>query len=381
MKMKNNKQKILHIITLSNWGGAQRICFDLVTNLDKEKFQVEVAVRPGGILVDKLKEKGIPVHQVDSLKREISPLNDLKALFSLYRLIRKGKYDIVHCHSTKAGILGRIAAKLAGVKKIYFTAHGWGFYNQEEYGWAQKLIIFLEKISAKCSTKIICVSEQGKKDGVKRKIAKENKFLVTKNGICWKEKITKEEAKKKMNAKTNEIVTGMVGRLAYQKDPLMFLEVGKEIIKKFPKTKFILIGDGPLMKECKDFVKENELEKTVFLLGEKPPGETRELLTGLDIFVLTSKFEGLPLTVVEAMFAGLPIIATNVGGISEVVKNEVGGFLINPPSREKLIEKISYLIKNPLERRKMGQKNRKFAKENLTLEKMVEEYENLYSQC
>jgi len=117
--------KILHIITLSKWGGAQRVCYDVVTNLNRDKFLVEVACKPAGILVEKLREKGIKVYEIPSFRREICLIEDLKTLFSLYKLIKEKKYDIVHCHSTKAGFLGRVAAKLAGVKKIYFTVHGW----------------------------------------------------------------------------------------------------------------------------------------------------------------------------------------------------------------------------------------------------------------
>lgn len=178
--------KILHIITLSKWGGAQRVCYDVVTNLNRDKFLVEVACKPAGILVEKLREKGIKVYEIPSFRREICLIEDLKTLFSLYKLIKEKKYDIVHCHSTKAGFLGRVAAKLAGVKKNYFTVHGWGFYNKQEYGWATKLLIFLEKVAARCSTKIICVSENDKNEGIKNKIAKENKFLIIRNGIDWK---------------------------------------------------------------------------------------------------------------------------------------------------------------------------------------------------
>lgn len=371
-------KKILQIITLSEWGGAQRVCFDLAINLNKEKFQVEVACKSKGILIKKLKEKKIKVYEVPYFQREISLINDIKTFFSLYRIIKKGHYSIVHCHSTKAGILGRIAAKLAGVKKIYFTVHGWGFYNQEEYDWAQKLLIFLERIAAKCSTKIICVSENDKKEGIKRKIAKEDKFLVIKNGIRWEIKGSREGARKKLKIRENELIFGMVGRFAYPKNPILFLKAAKEMIKNYSRTKFTLIGGGPLLKECQNFVKENKLENNIFLLGKKIPEETWEILLGFDIFVLASKFEGLPLTIIEAMFTGLPVIATNVGGVNELVKNNKNGFLIKPNSIKELIQKMIYFIEHSIERKKMGGNGQKIAKENFTLDKMVESYEKLY---
>lgn len=370
--------KVLHIITLSEWGGAQRVCYDLATNLNKDKFLVEVACKPGGILVKKLKEKDIKVYEIPSFRREILPLSDFKTLISLYRLMKKRKYDIVHCHSTKAGILGRIAAKLAGVRKIYFTAHSWGFYNLEEYGWARRLLIFLEKIAAKCSTKIICVSKNTKQEGLKRKIAKEDKFLVIRNGISFEVNSNKEKAREKLKIGKEDIIFGMIGRFAYPKDPVFFIKVASKIVKNYPQAKFILIGGGPLFEKCQDFVKENKLENNTFLLGEKNPEDTRELLSGFDVFVLISKFEGLPLTIIEAMSAGLPIIASNVGGIKELVKQGENGFLVKSDNLNELIEKIVYLIKNPQERKRMGERSLKIAKENFSLNEMVKSYEKLY---
>jgi len=373
------KIKILQIITLSEWGGVQRVCFDLIKNLDKKKFQVEVACKPGGILIEKLKEIEIRVYSINSFRRGIFPINDFKTLISLYRLIKKRKYDIVHCHSTKAGVLGRTAARLAGVKKIYFTVHGWGFYNEGEYSWIKRIIEFLEKITAKCSTRIICVSENDKKEGIKRKIAEKDKFLVIKNGIDWKVEGSKEKTRGKLGLKEDEIAFGMIGRLVYQKNPLMFLRTAKEIIKIYQKAKFILIGGGSLFQECQNFIKKNRLENNIFLLGKKLPDEIRELLLGFDVFVLTSKYEGLPLTIIEAMFAGLPIIATNVGGVSELIEDGKNGFLVNLNSIEELVQKMIYFIENPKERKEMGKKSQKVAEENFTLDKMIKKYESLYN--
>lgn len=376
----NKRKKILHIITLSEWGGAQRVCYDIVTNLDKDNFLVEVTCKPGGELIKKLNEKKIKVYEISSFRREISLINDFKTLISLYKLIKKGKYDIVHCHSTKAGFLGRIAAKLTGVKKVYFTVHGWGFYNVEEYGWAQKLLTFLEKTAAKCSTKIICVSEKVKEDGIERKIAKKDKFLIIKNGIVWKVPENRERIRKKLGIKENDIVFGMVGRLAYPKDPCMFLWAAKEVSQKFSQARFFLIGGGPLIQECQNFIKENKLENKIFLLGEKNPEETRELLLGFDVFTLTSKFEGLPITIIEAMFASLPIIATDVGGLRELVQEEKNGFLVDSNNQNELVKKTGYFIDNPTKRREMGKESLKIAKENFTLDKMIRSYENLYKK-
>ncbi|MDO8524155.1 MAG: glycosyltransferase family 4 protein [bacterium] len=377
------RKKILQIITLSDWGGAQRVVFDLADNLDKEKFEVEVACSPSGLLVEKLESRNIKVHQIKDFKRRIAPINDLKALMALKKIIRKGKFDIVHCHSAKAGFLGRLSAKQAMVKKIFYTVHSWGFYNQEEYGLMKKTFIFLEKLSGAFTTRIICVANRVMADGIRQKIAKPSKFLLIQNGIDFNIENKREEMRADYGIGLNDIVFVMVARLAYPKDPLLFLGVAKETLRQSSgqakNIKFVLLGAGPLQEKCQNFVKSNGLEKNILLLGEKPPIETRELLLAFDIFVLLSQFEGMPITILEAMFAGLPVVASNVGGIPELIEREKGGFLVRNNYFDEVKSAIDYLIKNPQIRKQMGDYNLQKAKANFTLDKMVEKYEQLYS--
>lgn len=373
------RKKILQIITLSEWGGAQRVVFDLACNLDKEKFEVEVACSPSGLLVEKLESRNIKVHQIKDLKRRLSPVSDLRALVALKKIIKKGKFDIVHCHSAKAGFLGRLGAKQAGVKKIFYTVHSWGFYNQEEYGLMKKTFIFLEKLSGSFTTRIICVANRVLSDGIRQKIAKPSKFLLIQNGIDFNIENKREEMRADYSIRSNDIVFAMVARLAYPKDPLLFLGVAKEILRANKNVKFVLLGAGPLQEKCQSFVKSNGLGENVLLLGEKPPMETRELLLAFDVFVLLSKFEGMPITILEAMFASLPVVASNVGGIPELVEREKGGFLVRNNCFDEVKEAIDYLIKNPQARKQMGEYNLAKAKANFTLEKMVSQYESLFS--
>ena len=248
------RKKILQIITLSDWGGAQRVIFDLACNLDKEKFEVEVACSPNGLLVEKLRARNIKVHEVKNLVRRLSVINDIKAFFALKKIIKKGKYDIVHCHSSKAGFLGRAAGKAVGVKNIYYTVHSWSFYNKDEFGFMEKFFVAMEKISSVGSKKIVCVSNRVMGDGVRRKISKPKKFLLIQNGIDFNVENKKEEIRKAYNIKNKEVVVAMVARLAKPKDPLLFLQVAKEVLKTEPLTKFLLVGSGPMQKKCHYFV-------------------------------------------------------------------------------------------------------------------------------
>ncbi len=371
--------KILQIITLSDWGGAQRVVFDLGDSLDKEKFEVDVACSPNGFLVEKLRARNIKVYEIKNLVRRLSVIEDIKAFFVLKKIIKKEKYNIVHCHSAKAGFLGRMAAKSAGVKKIYYTVHSWSFYNKGEYGFMEKVFIAMEKIGSVSVSKIICVSNRVMADGVRKKIAKPKKFLLIQNGIDFNVEDKREEMRANYGLLPNDIVFAMVARLAYPKDPILFLEIAKEVLKTNKNVKFILLGAGSLQEKCQDFVKKEKLEKNILLLGEKPPMETRELFLAFDVFILLSAFEGMPITILEAMFAGLPVIASNVGGVSELVDNEQGGFLVDNKKLDEIKSQLSWLIKNPLMRKQMGEYNLQKAKTNFTLEKMVKAYEKLFS--
>ena len=325
-----------------------------------------------------MKKHNIVVHTVDFLKREISPLNDLRALFVLYRIIRKRRYDIVHCHSTKAGLLGRIAAWLAKTPRIYFTVHGWSFYNVGEYGRIKHLLIFFEKILAKLTDMIICVSVNDKIEGINKKIAYEDKFTVIHNGINSSQIYTRGTLRNEIDANEIDVIFGLVARLAYPKNPLFLLKVAKQIIKSYKQAKFVLIGDGPLYDECRKFVNLNDLGKNVFLLGLRK--NARRLLVDVDVFILTSQFEALPLTIIEAMFAKLPIIATNVGGVGELVQNERNGFLVSPDNGVELAERIKDLIRDAEKRAKMGKESQKIAVDNYTLDEMVRKYDELYNE-
>lgn len=372
------RKKILQIITLSDWGGAQRVVFDLACNLDKEKFEVEVACSPNGLLVEKLRARNIKVYEVKNLVRRLSIINDIKAFFALKKIIKKGKYNIVHCHSSKAGFLGRAAGKATGVKTIYYTVHSWSFYNKDEFGFMEKAFVTMEKLSSLGAKKIICVSNRVMADGVRQKIAKPKKFLLIQNGIDFNVANKREEIRKSYNIKNKDVVVAMVARLSKPKNPILFLQVANEVLKTEPTSKFVLVGSGPMNQKCHDFVKKENLEGKILLLGEKSPIEARELFFAFDVFVLLSNFEGLPITILEAMFASLPTIASDVGGVGELIDKEKGGFLVKNDYFGEIKENIIYLIKNPQIRKQMGEHNLQKAKANFTLNKMVGNYEKLY---
>lgn len=376
---KLKQKRVFHIITTSRWGGAQKVCYDLAVGLTKKGFLVDVACAPGGLLVEKLKEKQIHVFSIPSLKEKPSPFYDLKTIWVLYKLIRKNKYQIVHCHSTKAGILGRISAKLAGTPKIFFTVHGWSFYRWQKkkgikYKFLTKFFVFLERIVAKITDKIICVSENDKKEGLKNKITSPEKITIIRNGIEFK-------IKTQIGKPTDRIIIGNIARLTYQKRPDLFLRIAKEIIKEKKGVKFVWVGGGEWLDKFQKFVREHHLEKNIIATGDKRPEEIQQYLVDFDIFILTSEWEGLPISIIEAMFAQKPIVAFDVGGLREMIQNKINGFLVPFGDLKKYKEKLKLLIQDKKRRREMGRQSFYFAQSQFGLQRMIKEYEKLYLNC
>jgi len=369
------KKKMLQIITLSEIGGAQNILYHIVAGLDPALFDITVACAPGGELVGWLGKLGyVRVIEIPELKRNISPLNDFRALRKLYSLIREEKFDIVHCHSSKAGFLGRLAAWLAGVPRIIFTVHGWGL-NQK---WpARVAFIWAEKLAGMISTDVVCVSGADYDRAIKMRLVNPEKLRIIYNGLP--EVVPGEGLRHELVLTPEDFVVGMVARLASPKDPLFFLELASELLrnKDYQHVRFVLVGDGPLKEQCHNFIEKNGMERNVFLLGSRE--NAAALYWDMDVAVLFSKWEGLPLAVIEAMLAAKPVIASAVGGIGELVKNNENGFLIKPGDMAGAIEALTLLLTDENMRLNMGQASIRIARSNFALTNMQKEYRDLFA--
>jgi glycosyltransferase involved in cell wall biosynthesis len=312
--------KVLLIITLSETGGAQKVVYNIAAGLEAQLFNVTVACAPGGELVHWLRQlpQNIRVVELPEFKRNINPFFDFLVLLRLYWLIRQERFDIVHCHSSKAGVLGRLAAWLSGVPKIFFTVHGWGINEYQRWP-VRFFYTWMERLVGLISTNVICVSESNMLKALSLKLVTEKKLCLIYNGLPELKK-TEGDLRRELNLTEEDIIIGTVARLAPPKDLLLFLEVAEQVIKHNNSETnkghiyFIIIGDGPLRPECEKFIADNDLKSNVLLLGTRE--EAAELVQEFDIFVLFSRWEGLPLTIIEAMMAGRPVVANAVGGAS-----------------------------------------------------------------
>lgn len=374
-----SEKRILYIITKLELGGAQKQLLSLICRLDRAEFH-PLLFASSGILDDEARAiGGLELHLSHYLDRSVNILKDLLAFWEIYRFIRKNKIDIVHTHSSKAGILGRLAAKAAGVKVILHSVHGWSFHDFQNT-FAKRLFLFLERSCAAFTDKIIVVSKSDKSKGLKEAIGEENKYKVIPYGINHDEFYNQDNALcDELNIPPSDILVGMVACFKPQKAPLDYIKVARIAAGQVKNVKFVLIGDGALRSKISKLISEYNLKDKVFLAGWRQ--DVPKILPALDIFLLTSLWEGFPVVALEACAAGKPVLVTNTGGIAEFIQEGKNGFLINPGETEKMAEKLLVLINDEVLRKQMGEKARQSVQGVFLIDTMVNSHQSLYRKA
>ncbi len=346
--------KVLQVVTLSLWGGAQRVALDYAKVLKSQGVDVSIASSPGGRLEKEAMKNDIGFFPLP-FQRGISPLKDTSALFLLKKLIKEGGFSVVHSHSTKAGFLSRLPL-VPGIK--IFTVHGWCFTP----GTGREFCRYAEKFLARFTRKITCVSRfdlnLGRQAGIP-----EDKLFYLPNGI--------EDTEKRAEPEKSQLVVS-VARFSPQKDHFTLLRA----LARLEDTRALLVGDGPLLERAKSLARALGIGRRVEFVGEVE--DVEEILSRAGLFVLSSKWEGLPLSVIEAMRAGLPVVATDVGGVGELVRHGENGFLVEKGDVEGLMEGIRSLLLQPSLRKIMGERGRRIYLENYTYGRMKEGLIELY---
>ncbi|HWB34058.1 MAG TPA: glycosyltransferase [Candidatus Paceibacterota bacterium] len=309
--------KILFVITKANWGGAQRYVYDLATNLPHDRFDIAVAFGQPGRLAQELAQASIRALPIGSLQRDISAGSDTKSFFELYRLFKKERPDVVHLNSSKAGGVGALAARLAGIRKIVFTAHGWPFREQRTI--IVRGIFWLTSwLTALFATNIICVSEYDLHQA-RRMPFVGHKAVRIYNGIDQSVPLGSGDIIRTAFP-AGATITGTIGELTKNKNQMALVEQAK----KDPSLCVAIVGEGELRPLLEKKISEYGLQDRVKLFGFLP---ARDVLKGFDVFALPSIKEGLPYVLLEAKAAGLPIETNrSIGGIAEILDKPLGEF-------------------------------------------------------
>ncbi|MEM7129622.1 MAG: glycosyltransferase family 4 protein [Chloroflexota bacterium] len=374
--------KVLHIITRLIIGGAQETAMLITEQLDKAEFDVALVSGPQtgteGSLIEAVHLRNIPLTIEPTLVREIHPLKDAIALVKLIRHIRKNQYAIVHTHSSKAGIIGRWAARVAGVPLIVHTVHGWG-HHERQHPLVRWLYILLEKVTLPITDKLIVVSSFNIEKGLQDGIGDDDDYVVIRSGIELDRFgypiRSPQEVRAELGIPAEAKVIGTVTRLSEQKAPLDFIHAAHLVAMERPDTYFVIVGDGPLRGDVEAAIRQNGLTERVILTGLRR--DIPELMASFDLFALSSLWEGLPRVLPQAMASVLPLVATQIDGNAEIIQEDENGVLVPPGEPKKLAQALVSLLDNPERAFEMGQTGREMVEE-YGVDRMVKETEILY---
>ncbi len=373
--------RVAHIITKLELGGAQQNTLYTVTHLDRTRFEVFLAFGPGGILtpeVDRIPD--LTAHALRHLIRPIRPHQDLLASIELYRWFRRIKPHIVHTHSSKAGILGRLAAAAAGVPIIIHTIHGYGI-TPTQPRWLRASLLRAERLAARVTTHFITVSRENRRWGICQGLFKPQQSSLIRSGIhlpTFRAPPSPDrirDLKQKYDLEDATHIVGMIACLKPQKAPLDFLRLARRLRRRHPRARFVLIGDGELRPRLESYIRRFNLATTVRLTGWQ--SHVKDWYNLFDCFVLTSLWEGLPRVLPEALAAGVPVVATAVNGNTEVIRHKKTGFLVRPHDIKSMARYVSWILSHPDKAKKMVQHAAPFLDE-FDIDAMVKAQERLY---
>ncbi|MCO5186992.1 MAG: glycosyltransferase family 4 protein [Anaerolineae bacterium] len=356
--------KVLHPITRMIVGGAQEntmLTADYLMHRPNyaNRYHVEVVcgpqTGPEGSLIDETRGRGVPLTIMPDLVREISPVKDLAAVRKLTAMMHKGHYDIVHTHSSKAGVIGRIAARRAGVPIIVHTVHGWSFHERMS-PLKRQVYVLLERLGARYSDAVIVVSPRDITKGLAQGIGRNEQYVVIRSGIELERfghpQVSRQAMRLQLGIPADVPVIGSVTRLSPQKAPLDMVEAFGRIHATHPDTWFLIVGDGSLRPEVEHHLARLGIAGQTVLTGLRR--DVPELMAAMDLFVLSSLWEGLPRVLPQAMATGLPIVCTAADGSAEAVSDGINGFLSPPARPDLLAARLDQLLQDAQLRSRFG---------------------------
>jgi glycosyltransferase involved in cell wall biosynthesis len=348
-------------------GGGQHHVLWLAERLDRGAFSTAVACAPAGYLVDQLRNRGIAHYPVRMTNRP-----SLSAFLRCREMIRDFRADIVHTHGGTAGILGRSAARTVGGVRTVHTYHGLHYLHDRRrlrrfiFGKAEAMVL-------KATDRIICVTERDVETGVRAGIVDRRKTTVIYNGIDQK-----PYARRRRRESDKGPVIGIVGRLHEQKGHAVLLKAFPAILRDFPEALVTVIGEGELRRELEGLAASLGILAHVRFAGSRT--DIPDQLGRMDVFVLPSLWEGLPIVLMEAMAAGLPIVATAVDGVTEMIEHERTGLLVPPGDPAGLAAALLRMLRDRRLGRRTGDHARVVAAERFGIDRMVRETETVYKE-
>lgn len=377
------KIKVLRIITRLCVAGAPIHTVLLNAKVDQQKYQsyllsgrIESYESDMSYFADRY---GIKPIYINSMGRKLSPLRDLKALWEIIKIINQIKPDIVHTHTAKAGMLGRIAAKLMGVKIIIHTFHGnvfKGYFNK----FMTAFFIFIEKKLAIISDKIIAISNQQKQEILDLGITNEKKINIIPLGFDFENVIPSlsdiGKFRKKYSIPQEAKLIGIIGRLAPIKNHKLFIDIAERLLKKYDNLFFSIIGDGELNGYLQGEINRRNLNDKIIITGVIK--NLKSVYADLDLVLLTSNNEGTPVAIIEAMACRKIVMTTKVGGVVDIVENGVNGFCFQKGDSDSFVKKIEFWLMNDIDNELMKDTASKMAFKRFNYKRLKNDIESMY---
>ena len=366
-----------------DWGGSPDVLRIICQNFDPEVYDLRIFIgrtkHPTDktrLFFDAFKER---ITFIPELKREVNFWRDWQAFWKLFGKFKQERFDIVHTHTAKAGALGRLAAWMAGVPVIIHTPHGHNFYGYFN-GFSSGVIILIEKILAVFTDRIIALTDLEKRDYLKFKVAKADQAVLVYMGLELDNFLPKnaDKIKENLNIGSQGKVVGYVGRLDHIKGVQFFVEAARLCLAKNSSLKFILVGEGSLRKNLEKKVAECNLKDKIIFLGWRD--DIADIMSILDILVLPSLNEAVGIVLIEAGSLGVPVVASNVGGIPEIIKDQQTGILVEPADPQAIAGAVLELLNDPQKMLAMSAAAKNQIKDRFKAAKMVQETLQIYHE-
>jgi len=375
--------RILYIITRLIPGGAQREVLELLARLDRRRFRLSLACHPEGEWVKEGAALADAFYPIPDLVRPISPVRDLRAAVELIRVLRRERFDIVHTHTSKAGMVGRLAAYAARVPVVVHTPHGTVFHESFLSPGMQRVIAHAERAAARWTDCIITKSASEADEYVRRGIASREKFQTVHSGLDFRRldhaSAPPEAVRGSLGIADGRPIVLYPARFVPEKDHGCFLRAFEIVLESAPNAVAVLAGDGPVRTEAEARAARLMSRGSLLSLGFRD--DLPDLMRAADVCVSASLTEGLPLTVAEALVLGRPVVATDAGGTREIVLHGKTGVLVPCADPEGLADGILSMLRSPPDAARMAKAGREHVRPLFDARLMVKRIEELYEEC
>lgn len=371
------RKKVAQVITLSEMGGAQKHVLLLSKALKEKGYDIEVIASGGGELEDKIKALGINFINNPYMVREINAIEDFKNIIFLRDLFKEKGYDIVHCHSSKAGLIARIAARLASVDKIIYTAHGFVF-NEPMKKIKKFIYTLIEYIGGKFGKTVIAVSKKDYQCALDYKLCKKSNLYYIPNAIEEVEINSlkpSETMKKELGINTPSFVIGTVSNFYETKGHIYLVNALKRLYEQGYNFKTIFAGEGPTLENIKEECKG--YNNFVFLGYRK---DNLDIMNSFDLFVLPSVKEGMPYVILEAMSLGKPILCTKVGALTDMITQKENGLIVNPGDTNELYCMIKEILDDKIDLKTISDNGQNYVNNNFSFNSFIKQIIDIYKR-